>query len=72
MHSLSFQIPEVNREDEVERITARLAALPAGNTAEGDRQTKIFTMTWNEPTTTDDIRDALTEIGYTPDLPQPF
>ena len=70
MHSLSFQIPAVRLEDEVQRIATRLAALPGVRWVQGDRRTKIFAMTWNAPTTRKDISDALTEIGYTPDMPQ--
>ena len=72
MHSISFQIPEVAREDEVQRIATRLAALPGVHAVQGDRRTKIFTMTWNAPTTREDIGNALTELGYTPDMPQMY
>lgn len=72
MHSLSFQIPVVNREDEVQRIATRLAALPGVRGVQGDRRTKIFTMTWSAPTTRDDISNALNRLGYTPDMPQAY
>ena len=68
MHSLSFQIPEVARQDEVQRIATRLAALPGVHAVQGDRRTKIFTLTWNGPTTTEDIGNAISGLGYTPQM----
>jgi copper chaperone CopZ len=70
MHSLSFQIPVVATEAEVQRIATRLAALPGVRSVQGDRRTKIFAMTWNAPTTRQDIQNALAALGYTPDMPQ--
>lgn len=69
MQSMTLQVPVVNEQAEVERIVAALYTLPGVAHVEGDRLTKSFTLTWNEPTTVDDIRDKLVGIGYTPDLP---
>lgn len=69
MQSISFQIPAVNREEEVQKIVSVLQALAGVQSVAGHRQTKIFTMTWTGGLHQRDIINALSAIGYTPDMP---
>ena len=68
MRSKSFQITAVRREDEVQRIATTLASLPGVKSVLGDRRTKIFAITWNEPTTLADISKSIAKLGYVPQL----
>lgn len=69
MQSISFQIPAVRREEEMQAILTALRALPGVQMATGEPRTRIFTMTWTGPLKPKDIVNTLTPLGYTPDMP---
>jgi hypothetical protein len=66
MQSRTFDIPVVNSQTEVDHIVNAVASLPGVISFSGDKQTKLFTITWNEPATLEDVGHIIQGLGYTP------
>jgi hypothetical protein len=66
MQSHTFDIPEVNTQAEVDYIVTAVRSYPGVITFEGDEQTKLFTITWNEPATLQDVSNIIQGLGFTP------
>jgi copper chaperone CopZ len=66
MQSKTFSIYAVNTQDEVDRIVSAVAGLPGVQQFQGDRSTKLFTITWDKPATLEDVGNMIQGLGYTP------
>jgi copper chaperone CopZ len=65
MQSKTFQLPMINRDEDVREIETRVGGIAGVRTVEGDRVTKIFAVTWDAPATWEDIERAVVTLGYT-------
>lgn len=66
MQSKTFNIYAVNTQAEVDRIVSAVAGIPGVQAFQGDRTTKLFTLTWDEPATLEDVGNTIQALGYTP------
>ena len=69
MQSISFHLYEVEDEQEAQEVLRELSSIDGVRYVDGDPETKIFTVQWNEPATLNDIKVALAEMHYTPNYP---
>lgn len=71
MDSKTFMIPTMKAVDAA-RIESALEQINGVRTVQVHLPTHSVTVTWTAPAVWDDIGKRLTELSYTPDLPQPF
>lgn len=71
MDSKTFMIPTMTADDAT-LIEAELGKIEGVRGAQVYLPTHSVTVTWSAPATWDDIGKRLTELKFTPDLPQGF
>jgi copper chaperone len=64
----TFTVPNISCDGCVRTITNEVREIAGVTAVQGDVETKIVTVQWDDPATWDAIREKLTEIEYAPEL----
>ena len=66
MHSRTFQVPQIMEEVELAEVKQAIQSVAGAHIVVADFRTRLVTVEWDEPTTWDQIEDAVLGAGYTP------
>jgi copper chaperone CopZ len=66
MDSKTFQVPNIGCDGCVKTIKSEVCEIPGVSSVEGDVNTKIVTVKWDNPANWQQIKVKLEEIDYAP------
>ncbi|MBZ0291538.1 MAG: heavy-metal-associated domain-containing protein [Anaerolineae bacterium] len=66
MDKKSFQVPNIGCDGCVKTIKNELSALPGVKRVDGEVDSKVVTVEWDDPANWDKIVETLREIDYAP------
>jgi copper chaperone CopZ len=67
MSSKTFKVPNIGCDGCVRTIKSELSELQGVLKVDGDKDTQLVTVEWDNPATWDKIVETLTEIDYAPE-----
>lgn len=67
METKTFKVPAISCAHCVHTIKMEVGDIPGVERVDADKDTKMVTITWNEPADWEKIRSTLMEINYPPE-----
>jgi len=66
MHTRTFQVPQIMEEAELGEVRQAIKSVAGAHLITADFRTRLVTVEWDEPTTWEQIEEAVLGAGFTP------